>query len=61
MYDSPRDTGPQLKKFLVVLAEHRQQLESQMADLQVTMDEVKTHEKEARFLLSKAEKLATKK
>ncbi len=61
MYDSPRDTGPQLKKFLVVLAEHRQQLESQMADLQVTMDEVKTHEKEARFLLSKAEKLSTKK
>ena len=61
MYDSPRDTGPQLKKFLVVLAEHRQQLESQMADLQVTMDEVKTHEKEARVLLSKAEKLSTKK
>jgi len=27
MYDTPRDTGPQLKKFLVVLAEHRQQLE----------------------------------
>jgi DNA-binding transcriptional MerR regulator len=61
MYDSPRDTGPQLKKFLVVLAEHRQQLESQLADLQVTMDEVKTHEKEARVLLSKAEKLSTKK
>ena len=61
MYDSPRDTGPQLKKFLVVLAEHRHQLESQLADLQVTMDEVKTHEKEARVLLSKAEKLSTKK
>jgi DNA-binding transcriptional MerR regulator len=61
MYDSPRDTGPQLKKFLVILAGHRQQLESQMADLQVTMDEVKTHEKEARVLLSKAEKLSTKK
>jgi DNA-binding transcriptional MerR regulator len=61
MYDSPRDTGPQLKKFLLVLAQHRQQLESQLADLQVTMDEVKTHEKEARVLLSKAEKLTTKK
>jgi hypothetical protein len=36
-------------------------LESQLADLQVTMDEVKTHEKEARVLLSKAEKLTTKK
>ena len=27
MYDSPRDTGPQLKKFLAVLAQHRRQLE----------------------------------
>ena len=61
MYDSPRDTGPQLKKFLLVLAQHRQHLETQMADLQATMDEVKTHEKEARVLLSKAEKLTTKK
>lgn len=56
MYDSPRDTGPQLKKFLVVLAEHRRQLESQLADMQATMDEVKTHEKEARALLAKSEK-----
>jgi DNA-binding transcriptional MerR regulator len=61
MYDSPRDTGPQLKKFLLVLAQHRQQLEAQLADLQVTMDEVKTHEKEARVLLSKAEKMTAKK
>ena len=56
MYDSPRDTGPQLKKFLVVLAEHRRQLESQLADLQATLDEVKTHEKETRSLLNKASK-----
>lgn len=56
MYDSPRDTVPQLKKFLVVLAEHRQQLESQLADLEATLDEVKTHEKETRSLLAKANK-----
>lgn len=56
MYDSPRDTVPQLKKFLVVLAEHRQQLESQLADLEATLDEVKTHEKETRSLLTKASK-----
>ena len=61
MYDSPRDTGPQLKKFLVVLAEHRQQLESQLADLHATLEEVKTHEKDARTLLVKADKLAQKK
>ena len=61
MYDSPRDIGPQLKKFLVVLAEHRQQLESQLADLHATLEEVKTHEKDARTLLAKADKLAQKK
>ena len=52
MYDSPRDTGPQLKKFLAVLAQHREQLEEQMADLQANLDEVKVHEKEARALLA---------
>ena len=52
MYESPRDTQAQLKKFMVVLAEHRAQLEQQMADLNVTLDEVRTHEKEARRLLA---------
>jgi DNA-binding transcriptional MerR regulator len=61
MYDSPRDTGPQLKKFMVVLAEHRQQLESQLADLHATLGEVKTHEKDARNLLARSEKGAGKK
>jgi DNA-binding transcriptional MerR regulator len=56
MYDSPRDTGPQLRKFLAVLAEHRRQLEEQMADLQANLDEVKVHEKEARSLLARVEK-----
>ena len=60
MYDSPRDTGPQLKKFLVVLAEHRRQLESQLSDLHATLEEVKTHEKEARNLLLRIEKPSKK-
>ena len=55
-YDSPRDTGPQLTKFLAVLAHHRKQLEEQMADLQDNLEEVKAHEKEARTLLTKAAK-----
>jgi len=59
MYDSPRDTGPQLKKFLTVLAEHRRQLEEQMADLQANLEEVKAHEREARALLAKADKKVT--
>ena len=61
MYDSPRDTGPQLKKFLIVLAEHRRQLESQLTDLHATLEEVKTHEKEARNLLTRIDKPASKK
>jgi DNA-binding transcriptional MerR regulator len=48
MYDSPRDTGPQLKKFLAVMA--------QMADLQANLEEAKVHEREARALLARAEK-----
>jgi len=56
MYESPRDTLPQLKKFLVVLATHRAQLEQQMADLHVTLDEVRTHEKEAKRLLAEGQR-----
>ena len=56
MYESPRDTVPQLKKFLVVLAAHREQLEQQLADLQITLEEVRTHEREARRLLGESEK-----
>jgi len=53
MYDSPRDTGAQLQKFLDVLASHRKQIEEQMADLQANLDELKVHQREARALLSK--------
>jgi DNA-binding transcriptional MerR regulator len=58
MYDSPRDTGPQLEKFLEVLADHQKQLEAQMTDLQANMDELKVHQREARALLVKAQKKA---
>lgn len=56
MYDSPRDTGPQLRKFLVVLAAHRRQLEEQLAEVQANLDEVKVHEKEARALLARTDR-----
>jgi DNA-binding transcriptional MerR regulator len=56
MYDSPRDTGPQLRKFLTILAQHRAQLEEQMTELQANLDEVRTHEREARALLARLEK-----
>ena len=53
LYDSPRDTGVQLQKFLSVLAAHKRELEEQMVDLQANLDEVKTHEKEGKALLGK--------
>ena len=56
-YDSPRDTAPQLRKFLVVLTEHRSRLEAQLVDLQANLDELRAHEKEARALLLKAGKV----
>lgn len=54
LYDSPRDTGVQLQKFLEVLAKHQQQLEAQMTDLQANLDELKIHQREAQALLAKS-------
>jgi len=53
MYDSPRDTVPQLEKFAEILSQHKQQLQAQMADLQANLDEVKAQEKEVLALLNK--------
>ncbi|MBG6075741.1 MerR family DNA-binding transcriptional regulator [Polaromonas sp. CG_9.11] len=55
-YDSPRDTAPQLRKFLDILTDHRQKLEAQLVDLQANLEELRVREKETRMLLSKAEK-----
>ena len=54
MYESPRDTGPQLERFLLVLAQHRAQLEQQMNDLHVTLAEVRAQEREARRQLAES-------
>lgn len=51
LYESPRDTGAQLQRFLEVLAAHRQQIEEQMADLQANLEEIALHQREARALL----------
>ncbi len=51
MYETKRDTRPQLNKFLFVLARHRAQLEHRMADLRSMLDEVLTEERKARRLL----------
>lgn len=56
-YDSPRDTEPQLRKFLAVLTDHRKKLEAQLLDLQTNLDEIRVHEKEAKLLLLKSSKV----
>jgi len=58
MYDSPRDTVPQLEKFLGVLGAHRAQLEAQLAELLANLAEVREHEKKGRATLTRAQKAA---
>lgn len=53
MYDSPADTVPQLTRFLSVLARHRSTLQQQLADLQITLEEIAGHEERARTLLAR--------
>lgn len=54
MYDSPSDTAPQLQAFLAVLSEHRQQLEQQREDIEITLAEIAQHEARCRSLLAAA-------
>ncbi len=51
MYETRRDTGPQLRRFLDVLERHRHQLEERLGDLQSTLDEVLAQQAAARRLL----------
>lgn len=51
LYESPRDTAPQLERFLASLAHHRQALERQMEDLKAQLAEVDQHEQQCRALL----------
>ncbi|MGC8807024.1 MAG: MerR family transcriptional regulator [Thiomonas sp.] len=51
MYESPRDTVPQLRRYLEVLAAHRADIESRLADLQATLEDIRAYEAEARGLL----------
>ena len=51
MYESPRDTAPQLRRYLEVLALHRRDIEERMADLRTTLDEIGAYEAETRNLL----------
>jgi DNA-binding transcriptional MerR regulator len=51
MYDERKDSDAQLRSFVDVLARQRQTLESRLAELRATLDEVLAHEKAARAML----------
>jgi DNA-binding transcriptional MerR regulator len=51
MYESPKDSTAQLKRFLAVLAQHRETLERQREDIEITLEEIAAHEAECRRLL----------
>ena len=54
MYDSPSDTAPQLEAFLLVLRNHRKQIELQVEDIRVTLEEIAQHEARCERLLAEA-------
>jgi DNA-binding transcriptional MerR regulator len=51
MYESSSDSAPQLQRFLAVLARHRETLERQREDIDITLAEIALHEKECRRVL----------
>ncbi|ELA00385.1 MerR family transcriptional regulator [Cupriavidus sp. HMR-1] len=52
LYESPRDTTPQLERFLHLLAGHRGTLERQLEDLQAQLAEIDQHERQCQALLA---------
>ncbi|GAA4033106.1 MerR family DNA-binding transcriptional regulator [Actimicrobium antarcticum] len=51
MYESPKDSAAQMKHFLTVLARHRETLEMQREDIDVTLAEITAHELQCRKVL----------
>jgi DNA-binding transcriptional MerR regulator len=55
MYESPKDSAAQLKRFLSVLARHRESIEQQREDIEVTLAEIAAHEEQCRRMLVESE------
>ncbi len=55
MYDTPRDTGAQLERFIAVLDQHKDRLEQQLDDLKVTLLEIAEHRHHCEQLLGQVE------
>ena len=58
MYESPKDTAAQMHRFLTVLAQHRETLEQQREDIEMSLAEIAAHEEECRRLLAAQESAA---
>ena len=52
MYETPKDTSAQLNRFLAVLSQHRETLEQQREDIEMSLAEVSSHEEECKRLLA---------
>lgn len=52
MYESPKDTEAQMHRFLTVLAQHRETLEQQREDIEMSLSEIASHEDECRRLMA---------
>ena len=52
MYDSPQDSAAQLNRFLTVLSRHRESLEQQREDIEITLADIAAHEDRCRNMLS---------
>jgi DNA-binding transcriptional MerR regulator len=60
MYESPKDSAAQLNRFLAVLARHREMLEQQREDLEVTLAEIAAHEAQCKRMLDSGKALKTR-
>lgn len=54
MYETPKDTTAQMHRFLGVLARHRETLEQQREDIDMTLAEISAHEEECKRQLATA-------
>lgn len=54
MYETPKDTTAQMHRFLGVLARHRETLEQQREDIEMTLAEISAHEEECKRQLATA-------
>jgi chaperonin cofactor prefoldin len=52
MYETPKDTAAQMHRFLGVLAQHRETLEQQREDIEMSLAEITAHEDECQRLLA---------